>query len=211
MAYSPDLSCTKGFSIPQNILLTYQMWELPEERLGIGQWAVTCLCWVLSISLLFITIYFTIYYFYYDYYFISIIKLILYQPVSLFCFSCSPPYSTGGWRGKWESDCRECHCWLGLNHDSPFWPQCGGQRVDNNARSDQSMLEQICCNHSLCRFSSSCHNVDLFAIRTVLVLRVKTYCVCSLWWCLSSMGPQLRVIILFFVVEKQWCEGFIIW
>lgn len=60
MAYSADLNCPKGFSEPQNILLTYQIWELPEERLGIGQWVVTCLCWVLAISLLFITITFTI-------------------------------------------------------------------------------------------------------------------------------------------------------
>lgn len=110
------------------------------------------------------------------------------------------------------SDCRVCHCWLWLNHDSLFWPPAWGSKAWDNARSDQSMLEQICCKHFLCSLSICCHNVDSFAIRAVLVLRVKTSCVCCLWWCLSSMGPQLRVIILYFVVEKSdvkglWCDS----
>lgn len=137
MACSPDLNCPKGYSIPQNIILTYQTWELPGERLGMGQWVVShCIVHRLSLLgfislslllpsllLLFLWWYFTLF---------QLLNWFYINPWLLVLFSLfsTPFHWWGGGAGEWV-DCRVYDCCLGLNHDGPFWPPiCGDQRVE---------------------------------------------------------------------------------
>ena len=93
-----------------------------------GWWAIvfnyiTCLAWVLFLSLCFFFLiifkYFPFNYIFYYYIFISIIKMFLSQPVSFLPFTLLilSPYPAGE---EGASGCVVFSCWLGLNHASTF-------------------------------------------------------------------------------------------